>query len=145
MDQSEALAALAAKEKAQEQLAKAANCPPWRHAAFGLLMAGIVASPAFSFAIRTAILIAVLAAIAILVQSDRKRTGMFINGYRRGRTRMVASGLLIVVLLLYGISTYYGLALGDSLTPLLLGLAAFLIATVASVIWQRVFVREMCA
>ena len=52
---------------------------------------------------------------------------------------------IFVVLLLYGISTYYGLALGDSLTPLLLGLAAFLIATVASVIWERVFVREMCA
>lgn len=145
MDQSEALSALAAKHQAEVQIAKAANCPPWRHALFGLLMGGLVASPAFDFAMRSAILVIILCSVAVIVQSDRRRMGMFINGYRRGKTRVVAVATLIVELSLYSLSVYYGLELHDRLIPLLLGCAAVPIGAAGSVIWQRVFVREMGA
>lgn len=145
MDHSEALTALAAKRDAEAQMARAAKCPPWRHAIFGLMMGGLIASFAFEFAVRTAILVIVLACIPIIVQSDRKRTGMFINGYRRGKTRLVAFGMLILWLPLYGLSVYYGLELHDHVMPLVLGLAGFVMAVAGSIIWQRVFVREMGA
>lgn len=145
MEHSEALSALAAKHQAEAQIAKAARCPPWRHAVFGLLMGALVATPAFGFAVRSAILVVILCCVALVIQSDRRRMGMFINGYRRGKTRVVAIATLLVELSLYGLSVYYGLALNIHSTPLFLGLAAIPIGIVGSIIWQRVFARELAA
>ena len=145
MDHSEALSALDAKREAEAQMAKAATCPPWRHAVFGLLMGALVASPAFDFPMRMLILILILCSIPLIVHSDRKRMGMFINGYRRGKTRIVAIGILAVELSLYAVSVIRGLDHHDHATPLLLGVAGVLIGIAGSMLWQRVFVREMGA
>jgi hypothetical protein len=110
---------------------------------FGLLMGALVASPAFDTVPRFAILIAILACIPLIIHSDRKRTGMLINGYRRGKTRLVVAGILIVELGLYFVSLTRGLDHHDRLTPLLLGVVAVLIGIAGSLLWQRVFVREM--
>ncbi len=145
MDQSEAMSALAAKRAAETQIARAATCPPWRHAVFGLLMGGLVASPAFDFPARIAILVVILCSIPLIIHSDRKRLGMFINGYRRGKTRIVAFAILAVELALYAASVVRGLDHDDHATPLLLGVAGVLIGIAGSMLWQRVFVREMGA
>ncbi|HVU31072.1 MAG TPA: hypothetical protein VHE36_11800 [Sphingomicrobium sp.] len=145
MDQLEAVSALEAKRAAEAQMVKAAACPPWRHAVFGLLMGGLVASPAFDFPVRIAILVVILCSIPLVIHSDRKRMGMFINGYRRGKTRIVALGVLAVELGLYFISVVRGLEHNDHLSPLLLGVAGVVIGIAGSMLWQRVFVREMGA
>lgn len=145
MDHSEALSALDAKRQAEVQMARAASCPPWRHGIFGLLMGGLVASPAFDFPIRMLILILILFSIPLIVHSDRKRMGMFINGYRRGKTRIVAIGILAVELSLYAFSVIRAFDHHDHVTTLLLGIAGVLIGIVGSMLWQRVFVQEMGA
>ena len=145
MEGLEARSALEAKRQAEAQMARAAQCPPWRHALFGLLIGGIIASFAFDFVIRTAILIVILACLPIIIHSDRKRTGMFINGYRRGKTRLVIVGILLVWLPLYALSVSYALDLHNHVMPLLLGLVGFVMAAIGSVIWQRVFISEMSA
>jgi hypothetical protein len=145
MEGLEARTALEAKRQAEAQMARAAQCPPWRHALFGLLMGGIIASFAFDFVIRTAILVVILACLPVIIHSDRKRTGMFINGYRRGKTRLVIAGILLVWLPLYALSVYYALDLHNHVVPLLLGAVGFVVTAIGSVIWQRVFVREMGA
>ena len=145
MDRSEAMSALDAKRAAEMQMARAATCPPWRHGLFGFLFGGLVASPAFEFPIRMAILVAILCCIPLIIQSDRKRMGMFINGYRRGKTRIVAGATLIVELSLYFVSVFRGLDHNDHLTPLLLGIVAIVAGIIGSLMWQRVFVREMGA
>ena len=145
METADVLSALDAKRHAELQMAKAATCPPWRHALFGLMMGGLVASPAFEITIRFAILIALLCLIPIIIHSDRKRMGMFINCYRRGKTRYVIAGLLVLWLPLYAFSVYYGLELHNRVVPLVLGAITGVLAVVASIIWQRVFVREMGA
>jgi len=145
MQTTDALTALDAKRTAEAQMAKAATCPPWRHALFGLLMGALIATPAFEFPIRMAILVVILCCIPIIIQSDRKRIGMFINGYRRGKTRIVALGILAVELSLYAVSVIRGLDHNDHITPLLLGVAGVVIGTIGSILWQRVFVREMTA
>src|SRR5690348_582798 len=129
IDHSEALSPLDAKRHAEAQMARAANCPPWRHAVFGLMMGGLIASFAFEFVIRTAILMLILAAIPLIIHSDRKRMGMFINGYRRGKTRWVTFGILAVWIPIYALSVHYALSLHDHRTPLLLGLLGFVIGT----------------
>jgi hypothetical protein len=145
MQSSEALSALDAKRDAEAQIARAANCPAWRHAAFGLLMGGLVASPAFEITVRFAILAVILCCIPLIIHSDRKRMGMFINGYRRGKTRVVALGILAVELSLYAVSVVRGLDHADHSTPFLLGALGVLIGIAGSIQWQRVFVREMGA
>jgi hypothetical protein len=70
---------------------------------------------------------------------------MFINGYRRGKTRLVIAGILLVWLPLYALSVYYALDLHNHVVPLLLGAVGFVVTAIGSVIWQRVFVREMGA
>ena len=143
MDHSEALSALDAKRQAEVQMAKAATCPPWRHALFGFLMAALVVSPAFDFPVRMLILILILCSIPVIVQSDRKRMGMFINGYRRGKTRIVALGVLGVELSLYLFSVIRAFDHHDHFTPWLLGVVGLLVGVAGSMLWQRVFVREM--
>ena len=126
-------------------MARAATCPPWRHALFGLLMGGLVASPAFEMTTRMTILVVILCCIPVIIHSDRKRMGMFINGYRRGKTRIVAFGVLAMVLGLYAVSVVRGLDHHDHIAPLLLGAVALVVAILGSILWQRVFVREMGA
>jgi hypothetical protein len=145
MQTTEALAALDAKRAAEAQLARACNCPPWRHAVFGLMMGALIASGAFDTAIRTAILVAILVCIPLIIRSDRKRLGMFINGYRRGKTRIVVFAILAVELSMYMIGSYYGMMLHKPLIPLLLGAAGVPIGIGGSLLWQRVFVRELTA
>ena len=69
--------------------------------------------------------------------------GMFINGYRRGKTRIVALTILAVELSLYAVSVIRGLDHHDRVTPLVLGAAGVAIGIFGSKLWQRVFVREM--
>ena len=145
METWDARSALEAKQFAEAQMARAATCPPWRHAVFGLMMGGLVATPAFELPIRISILVALLALIPIIIHSDRKRMGMFINGYRRGKTRIVALGILAVELSLYAVSVIRGLDHHDHVTPLVLGAAGVAIGIFGSRLWQRVFVREMGA
>jgi hypothetical protein len=145
MQSLDARSALDAKQSAEAQMAKAANCPPWRHAVFGLMMGGLVATPAFALLARMIMLAALLVLIPVIIHSDRKRMGMFINGYRRGKTRFVAVSILIVELSLYGVSVMRGLDRQDHVTPILLGIAGAIIGVLGSVVWQRVFVREMGA
>ena len=142
--QEEALAAIEAKQTAEKRLARAADCPPWRHGVFALLMAALVASTAIPLPLRFAALALILIGVAVIVQSDRRRTGIFVNGYRRGKTRLVTVALLAVLLPLYLYSARAGLA-GDTTTALLLAAPTFVVSLIGSVVWQRVFVRELGA
>lgn len=138
----EARAALAAKGQAQRDLARITDCPPWRHALVGVVMAALVASPALPTPLRFGVMVLVLVGIAGIVASDRRRTGVFVNGYRRGRTLIVSIVMLVALSGLFMASARAGLA-GDALTPLLLAAVAFVVAIAGSVIWQRVFVAEL--
>ncbi len=138
----EARAALGAVVGAQRELATLA-CPPWRHAAFALCEAVLVATPAVAFGWRIALFVAVMAGIIACVMSDRRRLGVFINGYRRGRTRRVALLLLLGIAALYIASVWASLHAGMPLLSLALAVITFGISYWGSVTWQRVFVREM--
>jgi len=139
----DAAKALAAMHASQARLAAAANCPPERHLAFAGLLGGLVATPALP---TTWTLVAegvILLGIALVVRWDRRRTGMFINGYRTGRTRPVTFAMLAAFLLLYSASTWLSRSLGIHRAPLPLGALTAAVGYYASVLWQRTFRREM--
>jgi hypothetical protein len=141
----EARLALQAKGAAEQNLAKLAVCPPWRHAAFAGVMAMLVATPAFPLSVRFGLLAMIFAAIALIVRSDRRRLGVFINGYRRGKTRLVTFPMLVVILGLYFASFYFGDTRQQPAISLALAVVSFGIGYVGSMLWQRVFVRELGA
>lgn len=137
--------ALMAKGAAEQDLARLAACPPWRHAAFAGIMAALVATPAAPLALRFVVLALIFVAIVLIVQSDRRRLGVFVNGYRRGKTRLVTFPMLALILLLYAASCYFALDRGQPMVSLALAAVSFVIGYIGSTIWQRVFVRELGA
>jgi hypothetical protein len=86
-----------------------------------------------------------LVATSAIYRSDRRRLGVFINGCRRGRTRLVVVPLLLACLALYGASCYFALARDAPLISVALAAVTFGVAYQGSVIWQRVFRRELGA
>jgi hypothetical protein len=137
--------ALMAKGAAEQDLARLAACPPWRHAAFAAIMAALVATPAAPLSLRFVVLALIFVAIVLIVQSDRRRLGVFVNGYRRGKTRLVTFPILALILLLYAASCHFALDRGQPMVSLALAAASFVIGYIGSTIWQRVFVRELGA
>ena len=135
--------ALAAKGAAEHDLADMAVCPPWRHAAFAGLMAIWVGSPAVPLPLRFGLLGAMLLAVVLIIQSDRRRLGVFVNGYRRGKTRRVVVPLMVALATLYSASFYFGDLHGRWGISVALALVALPLGYFGSALWQRVFIREL--
>ncbi len=143
MEASEAAAALSAMQDSRARLAAAANCPPERHLAFAVLLGGVVAAQAAP-PIGTLIIEALLAVGGVLVFIwDRKRTGMFINGYRAGRTRPMTLSLIAVTLALGALGVWLKLSLGVIWAPVACGIAVAVIAYFMSAAWQTIYRREL--
>lgn len=146
MDSNEAAAALAGVRGAEARLAdQIGECPPWRHAAFGLVMALLTAGLALPLPFQSACTVAALLMIVLLVQHDRRRYGVFINGYRRGKTLPFTLLLLAGALGLMFAQMYAREQALSAWASAGIAAAAFLFATGASVVWQRIFVRELRA
>ena len=142
---SDAAEALAAMQASQARLAAAAHCPPERHFAFAGLLGGLVVTPALPTIWSLVAEGVILLGIVLVVRWDRRRTGMFINGYRRGKTRWVTFAMLAAIIGLYALSAHAAISNGDRVTPAILGVVTAIIATLGSVQWQRVFLRELGA
>ncbi len=95
--------------------------------------------------VRFAAIAVAFASIVLIVQWDKKRLGVFINGYRRGKTRLVVIPLLVITMALYLTSSYFAGFHGRARVALVLAAVAFAVAYIGSTIWQRVFVRELGA
>ncbi|HEY7900505.1 MAG TPA: hypothetical protein VIC25_04900 [Caulobacteraceae bacterium] len=143
MEANEAKAALGSIEETQEKLAAAVACPPWRHLAFGLIMAALVVQVALPTPLQFGLLACAMAGVAIVAVSDRRRKGMFVNGWRRGPTLPVSIAMMVM---LFGLMFVASLVAWDGAPfwyAALAGAAAFVLATAGSVFWQRIYVRAL--
>src|SRR4051794_35104604 len=143
MSPAEARAALDSTAAARAQIAALGLCPPWRHAAFGAVMGLLVGGLGFPIAIQLGCTVVALVGVAIIASYDRRRYGVFINGYRRGATRPVVAGLLLAMLALMAAQIYFREHDGAAWVKFAVGGAAFVGAVAGSVWWSRVFRREM--
>jgi hypothetical protein len=144
MDRNEAAAALAGVDSAHERLAQQiGNCPPGRHAAFGLVMAILVGSPSLEMPLQMFALPVAMALLVGILAYDRRRFGVFINGYRRGATlplTLLLAGMLGVLL----VASIHARDAGMSpWTKAGIAALAFAVATTVSVVWQRIYLREL--
>ncbi|MGX7894552.1 hypothetical protein [Tsuneonella sp. HG222] len=140
---SEAAAALAAASATRASLAHLTDCPPWRHAAFGLVMGLLVTGIGLPQPWQVATMVVSMAGVIWLKKWDERRYGVFVNGYRRGKTLPLTVALTAALLALIVIQVRLRAAGAPLPTAFAIGCAAFLVATSASVLWSRIFRREM--
>jgi hypothetical protein len=143
MSPAEARAALDSVGATRAQIAALGLCPPWRHAAFGAVMSLLILGLGFPLGIEVACLCLAMGGVALIAAYDRKRYGMFINGYRKGATRPVAAGLLVAMLGLIFLQIRLREQGVASWVPFAVAGVAFVAAVIGSVLWARVFRREL--
>lgn len=145
MNEDNAAARLEAVEEIRTRLARRARWSLARHAAFGLVMGGLVAAWSLPGAWPLAIAGLCAVATALIVAYDRKKDGMFISGYQRGQTFPVTLIILAFSLsaLLAGI--YLRTRMGLVWAPALFGLATFTLSTKGSIIWEHRYSKQLGA
>ncbi len=144
MNIDKAKAALADVKSAEGHLAdRIAQCPPWRHAAFGVVLAILIGSISISTDAQIVGSVIALALVALLVRHDLKRYGVFVNGYRKGATLPIA--ILYVGVLIVLVSGAMYLRVNHLSITSKLGFAAiaFALATAVSVKWNNVYRKEL--
>jgi hypothetical protein len=139
----EARAALDSVGHTRAQLAALAKCPPWRHAAFGGIFAILVGSIAISSTAQIVGTVIVLAMTGLLVRSDLKRYGVFVNGYRRGATLPLTLAYVGAMIVLVAAAMHMRVNNFSLWSKLALAAITFALATALSVKWSRIFRREM--
>jgi hypothetical protein len=130
-------------QESRARLAAAASCPPERHLAFAAIMGTLVASQAAPVAGTFAIEALCFFSTGLVFLWDKRRTGMFINGYRRGRTRSLTFALLAVLLVIGGLGVWLKFDKGLWWAPIPAGLVVTLVSFVASRAWQQLYRAEL--
>jgi hypothetical protein len=141
----EARAALDSAAAARAKIAALGLCPPWRHAAFGAVMGLLILGVGFSLRVQVACLCLAMGLMAVIVVHDRRRYGMFINGYRRGATLPVSGTLLVAMMALLVLQIRLREQGVEAWVPVAVAGLAFVVSVAGSVWWARVFRREMGA
>lgn len=144
MNPDEARAALDSMKAAERDLALSGpKYPLWRHAAFAAVMATLVLGQGFAAPLQILFIVFPLVALALLVNDDRKRYGLLVNGYRKGRTLPLTLMLVALMLGAMGVEIYA--RFNDLGIGVKLGIAgfAFVVALTASLWWTRIFDREL--
>ena len=144
MDRDEARAALNGMDDVTRKYAtEGPEYPAWRYAAFGLMMALIVLSQGFGSALKAALFVTAMAMLVWMLRDDRRRYGVFVNGYRKGRTLPMTIALVGFVLLAMGAEIYAYANDWAVAAKLAIAGAVFVVATMASVWWTRIYQREL--
>ena len=143
IDQQEAAAALASMRDVKGRMAKG---PRWGwkyHFLFGGLMGMLFAIQALPLPLRFAGLLVCLAAVFLIKKWGRDASGRFINGFRRGRTRLVAVGLLTLFIPLYIWCDWLAFTHRIPLAPLYGGLFIFPVAVFADWLWVKAYDADL--
>ncbi|MEO1967098.1 MAG: hypothetical protein ABGW87_00105 [Sphingomonadaceae bacterium] len=144
MQPEEARTTLAGVSGVEARLAeKLTKCPPWRHAAFGMLLGILVASIAISGTAQIIGTVVVLTLVGLLLWHDLRRYGVFVNGYRRGATLPVALAYVGTLVVLIAAAMYMRENDFSIWSKLGLGAIAFAWATFTSVQWNRAYRKEL--
>lgn len=143
MDKSEAQSALDAVKDTDRLMAQRMTWPLWRHAIFGVMMALLLLALALPVGMQIPVIGLVLLLVVLVVRDDKKRHGMFVSGYQKGRTGWVLAAQAALLLAALVVTLIW---LDEPLENLLFwAMAATLlvVSTVLSVIWEKVYRADL--
>ena len=134
---------LAATDAAQARLADRMRWPLWRHAVAGALFALILFAIAMPAKGGIAVMGLVVILIFAIIRDDKKRYGMFVSGYQRGRTGWVLAVNLVIFAAAWAAIAKTGPhTIGDILPWVLIG-AVFVATTALSYLWEIVYRADL--
>ncbi len=139
----DALRMLAEVEAANADLAERAKAPVWYHPALGLLMGGLVAVQAAPIPAKLAYYGVYVAGLVLLMRAYKRHTGMWINGYRAGRTRWVAVGLAGLAILCAAIAVWLERERHLEAAPLVFGAIVAVLVTIGGFVWEAAFRADL--
>lgn len=143
IDQQEAAAALAAMREVKGRMAKGPRWG-WRyHLLFGSVMSTLLLIQALPLPLRSLGLALCLVGIILIKKWGRDASGRFINGFRRGRTRLVALGLLAIFLPAYLWCSWLSFTHRVPLAPIYGGLILFPVAVFADWLWVKAYDADL--
>ncbi len=143
IDPPEAQAALADLSASRSRLAAGYGRWPWsRHAAFAGLLSVLTAVQGLPLPFNVIGDAFVALGAAAVVAQDRRR-GVFVNGWRKGRTQWIAftCALLATAAGLFGL--WLSRDRGLTFAPVVMGVALFPVGLIASKLWEHIYRREM--
>jgi hypothetical protein len=139
----DALRMLAEVEAANADLAERARAPVWYHPVLGLLMGGLCAVQAAPIALQYAYFPVAGIGVWLLVKAYTRKTGLWIYGYRAGRTRWVAAGVTTLAVGLMLLSAWLVHTRKEMLAPLVFGALIAAIATIGGLVWEAAFRADL--
>ena len=134
---------LAEVNAARTDMARRAVAPVWYHPALGLLIGGLVAVQGQSLWILGPYYLLFLLGLVGLVRAYRAHTGVWINGYRKGRTMIVSLGLAALVVAIMLGSTWLVRERGLTIAPFIGGVLAALLTTAGGFLWEIAYRRDL--
>lgn len=134
---------LAEVQAANAELAKRAVVPIWYHPALGLMVGGLIAVQGSELTFVGAYYAVFSIGLVMLMAAYKKHTGLWINGYRPGRTRVVAIGLAVTVTLIMWGSLWLHRSAGVTWAMLLGGGISAVITTAGGFVWEAAFRRDL--
>ncbi len=138
-------AALALQKAANARAAVAlrARAPIWYHPALGLLTAGIPISLTVSPLAEGVCGLVFALGVLFLVRAHRKHTGMWIPGYRAGRTRTVAIGMAVITVLVMLASLYLTDERGVRWAAAAGAAIVSAVVTAAGFLWEAAYAADL--
>ncbi|WP_297513111.1 hypothetical protein [uncultured Caulobacter sp.] len=134
---------LAEIEAAKADLAERARAPVWYHPTLGLLAGGMVAIQGQPSTLKVAYTGLFVLGVALLVRAYKRHTGLWVGGFRAGRTRWVAIGMAVLIALCGFLALWLARHRGMSEAPLVFGAIIAAIVTVAGHVWEAAFRADL--
>ena len=145
MDSDQAREALGAMDDATRRFGESFDCPPWRHAVFGAVMAALVLSVALPMPLEAGLYAVTMFSLVFIVRSDRRRNGAFVNGWRRGRTLPLTVLVMLFMLAMIILSESGRHDPFPSWRVIAATTLAFAGGVAMSIAWKRIYRAELRA
>ncbi len=134
---------LAELEAANADLARRARAPVWYHPALGLLVGAVVAVQGQAVPLALGAYAVFAVGLLLLVKEYKRRTGLWVSGYRAGRTRWIAVGLAVMTSLAILGAALLAREHGLTAAPFILGAVVAAIVTAGGFVWEAAFRRDL--
>ncbi|HEY8004559.1 MAG TPA: hypothetical protein VIE16_10045 [Phenylobacterium sp.] len=141
--ETERLEALSQIAAANREMADRAKAPGWYHWTLGLLIGGIVAVQEAPGLWMLAYYPVFIAGLVFLMRAYKRHTGMWIPGYRAGRTRWVAVGGAVVFAGLMLAAVWLRREMQVQGACLAAGAIAALLVTAQGYLWEKAYRRDL--
>ena len=144
MDRNEAREALDAVARSDRRMVGHTRWPLWRHAAFGAVQAMLVLAWGVPLPAMAALIMLAIGAMFWIMRDDRRRYGMFVDGWSSDAARPAT--LAGVAIFLLGLAAIIFLGEGPNRWSPVVGVVTIIVfagSTLLSLWWQKLYHDDM--